>query len=39
VRVATQDDFLPLGEPIKDKYGRIMDGIPWVIIFLWRSGF
>jgi cytochrome P450 len=28
VRVATQDDFLPLGEPIKDKYGRIMDGIP-----------
>ena len=28
VRVATQDDILPLGEPIKDKYGRLMDGIP-----------
>ena len=28
VRVATQDDILPLGEPIKDKYGRMMDGIP-----------
>ena len=28
LRVATQDDILPLGEPIKDKYGRVMDGIP-----------
>jgi len=28
MRVATQDDILPLGEPIKDKYGRMMDGIP-----------
>jgi len=27
-RVATQDDILPLAEPIKDKYGRMMDGIP-----------
>jgi cytochrome P450 len=37
MRVATQDDILPLGEPIKDKYGRMMDGIPRVIIFLFRS--
>ena len=28
VRIAIQDDVLPLGEPIKDKYGRMMDGIP-----------
>jgi cytochrome P450 len=28
VRVAIQDDILPLGEPVKDKYGRMMDGIP-----------
>ena len=28
MRVTTQDDILPLGEPIKDKYGKIMDGIP-----------
>lgn len=28
MRVANQDDILPLGEPIKDKYGRVMDGIP-----------
>jgi len=28
MRVATQDDILPLGEPIKDKYGKMMDGIP-----------
>lgn len=28
VRIATQDDILPLGEPIRDKYGRMMDGIP-----------
>ena len=27
-RVATQDDILPLSEPIKDKNGRMMDGIP-----------
>lgn len=27
MRVATQDDILPLGEPIKDKNGRMMDGI------------
>jgi cytochrome P450 len=28
VRVAMQDDILPLSEPIKDKYGRMMDSIP-----------
>ena len=28
MRAATRDDILPLGEPIKDKYGKIMDGIP-----------
>jgi cytochrome P450 len=28
MRVATQDNILPLSEPIKDKYGRMMDGIP-----------
>ena len=28
IRVATQDDILPLGEHIKDKYGKVMDGIP-----------
>ena len=28
MRVATQDDFLPLSEPIMDKYGRAIDGIP-----------
>jgi cytochrome P450 len=28
MRMATQDDILPLGEPIKDKYGRMMDTIP-----------
>ena len=27
VRVATQDDILPLGEPIKDKNGRILNRI------------
>ena len=30
MRVATRDDILPLSEPIKNKYGRMMDGIPWV---------
>ena len=28
MRAANQDDILPLGEPIKDKYGKIMNGIP-----------
>lgn len=28
LRVATRDDILPLSEPIKDKYGRMIDGIP-----------
>ena len=28
LRVATRDDILPLSEPIKDKYGRLMDEIP-----------
>ena len=28
LRVAVQDDILPLDEPIKDKYGRMIDGIP-----------
>jgi cytochrome P450 len=28
MREATQDDILPLNEPIKDKYGRMMDRIP-----------
>ena len=28
MRVATQDDILPLGAPIKDKYGRMIDAVP-----------
>ena len=28
MRVAIQDDIMPLSEPIKDKYGRVIDGIP-----------
>jgi len=27
MRVATEDDILPLGEPIKDKNGNVLDGI------------
>jgi len=26
-RVATEDDILPLGEPVKDKNGNVLDGI------------
>ena len=27
LRVATEDDILPLGEPVKDKNGNILDAI------------
>ena len=27
MRCATKDDILPLGEPVKDKNGNVLDGI------------
>jgi cytochrome P450 len=27
LRVATEDDILPLGEPVKDRNGNVLDGI------------
>ena len=29
LRVATEDDILPLGEPVKDKNGNVLDAIKY----------